>query len=355
MGTDAGRTIGNTFDRRHNSLNAIRLILAILVIVSHSWPTGGYGEDPHIGTMTLGNWAVAGFFGISGYLITASRLNSRSLLDYLWRRVLRIYPAFLVVLIVVAFIIAPITAHITGDGPWQAEDAASYLLHNALLQIRQYGIGDTLSTVPYPHVWNGSLWTLFYEFVCYLGIGIIASILPTRWLAAIAIAGLALCAALTVGFEFLNLSAPTTVKYVAQLSGYFLGGTIIYLFRDRIRHSPWLAVAAVGVLVVLVATGITKPFAGLPVAYLMIYAGSALPLQRIGHTNDISYGMYIYAFPVQQVLVNVFPSQELQPLLFAGLATILTVPFAWASWLAIERPAMRLKRIPLRRRTTVDA
>jgi peptidoglycan/LPS O-acetylase OafA/YrhL len=343
-------TIATTFDRRRNSLNAIRLILAVLVIVSHTWPVGGYGDDPSLGDQSLGAWAVAGFFAISGYLITSSRLHSRSLADYLWRRVLRIYPAFVVVLLVMAFVFAPIVADVTGDGSWSVGAGAGFLVHNLAIEIRQYGIGSTLSGVPYPNVWNGSLWTLFYEFACYLGVGVAVTVFPRRWLTAVVVVVLMLCAALTLAFESTSLSAPTTIKYLALLAGYFLAGALVYLLRDRIPHRVWIAVLALVLLIALCLLGLSKPFAGLPIAYLMIYGGSQLPLHRIGATNDISYGMYIYAFPVQQVLVYVFPDQRLPALVFAALAVACTTPLAWASWALVERPAMQLKNLNLRRR-----
>ena len=87
----ACQTLATAFDPRHNSLNALRLALATLVIVSHAWPIGGFGNDPHIGDLSFGGWAVAGFFAISGFLITSSRLRS-SFSAYLWRRMLRIFP-----------------------------------------------------------------------------------------------------------------------------------------------------------------------------------------------------------------------------------------------------------------------
>lgn len=357
--TMRGRTVGDAFDPRHNALNAIRLALALLVVVSHTWPTGGYGDDPKLGDQDLGNWAVAGFFGISGYLITASRLHSRNLVDYLWRRVLRIYPAFLVVIVVIAFVVSPIVAGVTGDGEWSPVHAVSFVLHNAALEIRQYGIGSTLTSVPYPNVWDGSLWTLFFEFLCYIAVGVAATVLPRQMIMPAVAVALIVCAGATVGFEYTSLSAPTTIKYLLLLGGYFAGGALLYLLRDKIPHSVALVIVSIILLVVLAWFGVSRPFAGFPVAYLMIFAGSRMPqsLQRVGAKNDISYGMYIYAFPVQQVLAYVFPAQMLPALVFALIAIACTLPLAWASWLFVERPALRFKDLSRRfgRRTVAAA
>ncbi|MCL9664415.1 acyltransferase [Curtobacterium albidum] len=342
-------TLQQVFDPRRNALNAIRLALALVVVVSHTWPIGGYGREPHIGDQTLGNWAVAGFFAISGYLITGSRLHSRGFVDYIWRRVLRIYPAFLVVLLVVAFGFAPAVAAATGDGPWTLTSALLYVLKNLALDIRQYGILDTLNSVPFPRTWNGSLWTLFYEFLCYLAVGVSASVLPRKalsWCAAVALlAGGIFTFAITSNI----LTAPSNLELFVRLLAFFAGGMLLYLLADRTPLNVWFALGAFLVLTVASMLGVSRPVAGLPVAYLMLYLGCKLPLHRIGSRNDISYGVYIYAFPVQQVLAYVFVDRVIGPLSFALLSAVATIPFAWASWLLVEKPAMSLKHLTARR------
>jgi peptidoglycan/LPS O-acetylase OafA/YrhL len=337
--------IADAFHPKRNSLNAIRLVLAILVIVSHTWPIGGYGDDPMLGDETLGTWAVAGFFAISGYLITASRLHTTSFLDYLSRRIARIYPAFAVVLIVTAFVIAPLSAAVTGDGPWTLTGALGYVEHNAFLQLRQYGIGGTLSDVPYARVWNGSLWTLFYEFLCYLVVGIGLTFIPRRWAAAVTGFILVACSAATLAFTVTDLSAPTTIELLAKLGTYFAAGALLYQLSDRIPKTALLAISSAGVILVSAALGVSAAFAGLPIAYLMIYAGIMLPLNRVGARHDISYGMYVYAFPVQQLLVQGFPDNRLPVAVFAALAILCTLPLAWVSSLFVEQPALRLRTV----------
>jgi peptidoglycan/LPS O-acetylase OafA/YrhL len=99
--------LGYRFAEGRNSLNAIRLLLAAMVIVSHSWWLGGYGTEPQPGGVKLGSWAVIGFFGISGYLITRSRIQASSALSYCRARFLRIFPGLAACVAVVAFVIAP--------------------------------------------------------------------------------------------------------------------------------------------------------------------------------------------------------------------------------------------------------
>lgn len=341
------RTLGQAFDPRRNSLNALRLVLATLVIVSHSWPIGGYGHDPGVGDLSLGEWAVAGFFAISGYLITMSRVRSRSLGDYLWRRVLRIYPAFLVVLLVVAFVFAPLSVVLSGAGEWTPLAGLDYVWHNLGMRITQMGVDGTLETAAYPGAWNGSLWTLWYEFLCYLVLGVLLSIVPVRRLGVTAVAMTVLCAVAVIAIVAVGTPSLALLNAVT-LGGYFAAGALLYAYRDKVPLRAWLAVLSAVLIVATAATSTFRIVAGLPVAYLMMWLGVVLPLAPVGAKNDISYGMYVYAFPVQQVLAILLVGAALPAGVFVLIAIAATIPFAYASWILVEKPAMRLKSLRLR-------
>ncbi len=342
-------TLGRAFDPRRNSLNALRLLLATLVIVSHSWPIGGYGDDPGIGDLSLGEWAVAGFFAISGYLITMSRVRSRSFGDYLWRRVLRIYPAFLVVLVVVAFAFAPLSVVVSGEGTWTVGEAATYVVRNLGLRVTQMGIPGTLEGVPYADAWNGSLWTLWYEFLCYLVLGVAVTLLPERWVGPATIGAAVACPAAVILIIAAGVPSLALLNAVT-LGGYFAAGAVLFSYRDRVPMRGWLAAASAVLIVVAAMTSTFRGIAGFPVAYLMLWLGVALPLSAVGAKNDLSYGMYVYAFPVQQMLAIVLAGVVLPPAVFVMLAIAATVPFAAASWFLVEKPAMRLKSLRWGRR-----
>ncbi len=344
-------TLGESFDPKRNSLNALRLVLATLVIVSHSWPIGGYGHDPGDGDLTLGAWAVAGFFAISGYLITGSRLHSRSLLDYMWRRVLRIYPAFLVVLALVAFVFAPLSVLVVGSGSWHPLDGLGYLWANLGIRITQTGIPGTLETAPFSDAWNGSLWTLWYEFLCYVAIGLGVSFIPRRLLGVVSIAATVGCAVAT--WILKDLSLPLTLVNATTLGGYFAAGVLLYCYRDKVPLVWYLAALATLLILVTAATSTFRMLAALPVAYLMMWLGVVLPLQRVGAKNDISYGMYIYAFPVQQLLAILGAGLILPVWGFLCVSILATIPFACLSWFLVERPGMRFKSLTQRPRAAV--
>ena len=341
-------SLAAAFDPRNNSLNALRLVLATLVIVSHSWPIAGVGPDPTLGGVGLGGWAVAGFFAISGFLITSSRLRT-PFLPFLWRRFLRIFPGLWVCLAVIAFVFAPIAA-LVEDGPDAVgpRSLAKFLLGNGVLQTVE-PIGTTLSNVPYSGTWDGSLWTLFYEASCYLILGSLLAVplirrRPGPWLWILFAASLAV----TFAVYELHWPVPYRLAWLSYLGTYFWAGALLFVHAASIRASV-AAVAGLAALTVAAWTSHTEVVAALPLACLALWLGVTLPLQRVGRRNDISYGVYIYAFPIQQLLV-LAGAHHLGITAYVTLAICTTIPFAVASWFLIERHAISLKRIPVQAR-----
>jgi peptidoglycan/LPS O-acetylase OafA/YrhL len=358
--TRGHRTLAESFDPRRNSVNALRLGLATLVLVSHTLKLHG-GSDP-IGRLTggdvdMGTIAVDGFFALSGYLIVGSYLNSPTTGRYLWRRALRILPGFWVCLLVTAFVLLPLAQllefgtlagfPLTGDG-----SALSYVTNNAALFIRQFEVGGLLGggTV------NGSLYTLFYEFLCYLGIAALGALglLRTRsrpllavtaavWL--VAVSEIVTAAAIT--------SRSTTIDIALRFGLMFLAGAALHRLARYVPLS-WLGgvVAALVlvqavVLAVLVGADPTSTLVYLTiappaVAYLVLLAGAQPGLHRVGARRDLSYGLYVYAWPVQALLLLV-GARGWPVLLYGTAALAVALLLAWASWTWVESPALRYK------------
>jgi peptidoglycan/LPS O-acetylase OafA/YrhL len=356
------RTIGQSFSPRHNSLNFIRLVLATIVVVDHAVGLGGFKNDPFA---QFGPLAVYGFFGISGYLIAASAEHN-TVGRYLWQRVLRIFPAFWLCLLVTAFLFGllawfhenpncGVSCYVHAPlGP------LDYLRQNFWLRINQQSIANTLKPVPFGPAWNGSLWSLFYEFICYLLLALLAvsRVLRHRRLVAV-------LAAAAWGVELIftwnmslnaqvNIFNATDATRLFQLVPIFLFGTLLYLYRDKVPDSFWLAAAST----VLVALSFVIPLDGRDrefgltltnvfapaLAYLMIWLGIHLPLYKVGSRNDYSYGIYIYGYPVTQLLA-VWGVYRWGVVGFTTTVVVLTALFAVGSWWLIEKNALRLKKI----------
>ncbi len=337
-------------DPTNNSLNLVRLVLALTVIVHHTYPLAGFPERPAVLGVQIGGWAVDGFFCLSGYLITGSR-RSRRLTDYLAHRAARIYPGFWVCLVVTAALIAPIDyarSHGGLDGYLTTGPVTpiNYILVNATLRINSFALGNTLETVPYPSVWNGSLWTLYYEFLCYLLIAVLGLF---RWWrdragTTAVLFGVSVVAAANVQTLSSYVANPHVTNFI-ELVPFFLGGSLIYMVRERVPMH-W-AGAVLSVLVIAVCAEALPTWgpklAAPALAYLLLYIGTTLPSPRVIQRHDISYGVYIYAFPLQQILV-VFGAATWGAAGFTVAAITLTIPLAIASWLVVERPAMQRAR-----------
>ncbi|WP_172582679.1 acyltransferase family protein [Subtercola boreus] len=344
------QSIAERFDARRNSLNFIRLTLAGLVVIAHTWPVGGYGSTPFLGDQDIGDWAVAGFFTISGFLITGSRLASSSARSYYWKRFLRIYPGFLAALLVVAFVAAPVAGLINSNGSYQIVDGITYVLKNLGLFIFQRDIGNTLTGMPFDEAWNSPLWTLSYEAACYVVVGVLVSFLPRRHVRWVVIWVLVLCVAVTIPQAIDAVNLPLLFARGLRLGGFFAAGATLYFFRGAVPLTGLLAACAAGLTAVTMYLGVFQALAGLPVAYLLLYLGSTLPFHRIGVPNDISYGIYIYGFPIQQLLAMSLSDLSVPIPVFVALSLGLTMPLALASWFVVEKPALRLRRLPSSRR-----
>lgn len=344
----ANGTVADVGRPGHNALNFIRLVLASAVIVSHTASLGGFGgEMPHwIGWVA--EWAVNGFFVLSGFLIAGSRMRL-SLGPFLWNRAVRIFPAYWAALVVVALMVAPASTLISGEH-YQLRSAMDYLLNNSMLLTNQWGISDTLLTVPHPGAWNGSLWTLYYEFWAYLLAGLLLSGALIRRHAGWVTAGLLIIvtisqiaahgAADAIGASWLS---------ALRLGAFFLAGMVMHFIGRRVRLSWVAAVSSVVVLVVMTQIGYANAVGHLPFAYVLLWVGGRLPT-RIGSVNDLSYGTYVYAFPMQQLLA-LAGGAALGPYVFALVSLAMTLPLAWASWRLIESPAMRYRMASGRRPT----
>lgn len=354
----AGRAqINSPFPYRKNSLNLFRLIFAALVLFAHSFYITGNGTGPSINGENLGGWAVAGFFVVSGFLITGSRHRTGAG-NYILHRVARIFPGFVACLLVTALVFGPI-AVIVEFGTMRGyvstpTTPAEYVWGNLALFINHYDIGRTLSTVPYPHAWNGSLWTLFYEFACYVLVWVACawglfrrSIVPVTALYLLSVANWAV-----IGFAG-RLGLDETYMLFSRLAPFFLGGAVVYYVIERFGMSSWIGLAsipvALGCILFVPHWGgqIAAPF----LAYGLLYLSAIVPQPAWIARNDISYGFYIYAWPVQQ-LVELFGGSKSGFVVYLVIATAATTVIAAASWFAIERPAMRYVR---RRRAVVAA
>ncbi len=341
------------WDSRQNNFDFLRLALAVLVIYSHAYPLGLGSEasEPFVrathGQATGGGIAVDGFFIMSGFLICASAQRSRGVLSFLKKRVTRIYPGFLVAALFTAFVVMPL-ASARFVYPAVLPRASDFLLQT--LRLMEFTYTQAFARNPYPGVLNGSIWSVSYEFWCYLGVALLTLAGALRRPGVVAVL-FALSWALGIAFRVEGwvmggkaLGVVVGVPHFwARLLPLYLSGMVFYLYRERIPLSSRLAALSTAALAaacfIRAGLAIAIPLAG---AYLLFWISfsPAIRLHRAGEFGDFSYGTYLYAFPVEQLLMRQFGS-TVPPLLLFAVATPLVLLLAALSWYGVERPFLR--------------
>ncbi|MDR1152039.1 MAG: acyltransferase [Bifidobacteriaceae bacterium] len=342
---------GVPFDPRNNALNLVRLMLAAVVIVDHTFPITRGVASPHVGPETLGGWAVIGFFIVSGYLITGSR-TSRPFAEYLAHRVARIFPGYLVCLGVITFVAAPIAYladHGSLDGFFSTDTKPPmFLWLNFTLHQGPVDVSGTPAGVPYPGVWDGALWSLWYEFMCYLVVGFAFCFAAVRRRSGLVLAIGYAVSVVVMRFHMTVLpyvDNSTDIYFFINLLPFFLAGAVLFHLRHHLRYSVVGAILAAGIaLAAIIYVPVCGPHLAAPfLGYVLLWLGTVLPCPALIRREDISYGLYIYGFVVQQALA-LMGLRELPVAVFAVGAIALTVVPASLSWVLVEHPALRRAR-----------
>jgi peptidoglycan/LPS O-acetylase OafA/YrhL len=312
---------------RANNLHLLRLILAAAVIISHAWPLAyGPGAAEPFKALTghsLGGWAVVGFFFLSGLLIAPSAERSTAARFWL-ARARRILPGLAVALVVSLALAALSGATLT------AETATTYWLRGITLVSLEHHLPGAFSHAALPGVVNGPLWSLAHEIAAYrlclvaVRLGLLRHLVGCLGLLAFA---LALWAA---------PSLPDRALTFAPLFLAFAFGMLAHAGRGHLPLSPALTLA----LLALAPMG--WPFAVAALGHGLLALGFRLSLPPL--RTDLSFGLYIYGWPVAQHLAHHAPGIS-APVL-AGLSLIATLPFAMLSWHLVERPLLLRRPSP---------
>jgi len=337
------------FDKRENNFDFIRLALAVLVIFSHSYPIATATESNEPMALltrhqaTAGDLAVDLFFIISGFLITASFERSSTLASYMKKRVARIYPGFIVAMLFCAFFVLPMSG-----GHLLKTSAASQFADFSLqtLRLQEFHYAGAFANNPAPGPINGSTWSIQYEFWCYIGVVVlgIAGILRSNRLMIALFSG-----SIMLGVLFAIFKWTPGGKMIGIIFGYppfwarllpmYLAGMVFYRMRTHIKLTRKWIVWACALLVVAAQIPYGWPLL-FPVvgAYLVLALAyhPALRLHGWSRYGDFSYGTYLYAFPIQQLVMQRI-GPEGSPVVLFILATPATLVCAIASWHGVER------------------
>ena len=349
-----GRPLDTFTVGRDNNYNLVRFVAALMVLVSHSFALclGPGGAEPleQLVGMTLGNVAVDVFFFTSGFLVTGSLIKRGGVGAFLAARARRVMPGLIACVVFCVLGIGLLFTTLPSSEFLAAAATRQYFLKNVLLLAgAAFELPGVFSSLPHANVVNGSLWTLPQEVRLYLilaGIGFGARSLSmvARWIRLEVV--VSLLAAALVAANVTNHFVHFAAREALQVGSMFFVGAAVYANRKRILISTPLVLGAGLLLVVcgsqrnafFVAYQLLLPLIVLGLAYLP--GGKIRLFNRVG---DYSYGLYLYAFPIQQAVVATTGIKT--PWLMGTISFAITLVIALGSWHFLESRWLRRSRI----------
>lgn len=347
LGARRGRP---SLTHRSNNFDFLRLVGALLVVLGHGYVLAGVAiHPPKMAGYEVQTLGVVIFFSISGYLITASWSRTRDVLAYVAARCLRIFPALVAVVIVTAYVLGPLVT-VLPAGDYVRHEMTTHYLDNIILQ-PVFALPGVFADLPYANAVNGSLWTLPAEFFCYLVVPIVL-VLP-RSARPVVVMGLLLASlwySLSAGPGSMIIHG-TRISDAAGMWVFFAAGVMLRLAHER-RASLFRADVAAGLFAAYVTVVAVEPtwvahvsWIALPYVALTVGLAGTPCLRRAARFGDLSYGIYLWAFPVQQTVIHLVGVQAMAVNLV--LVAVGSALLALISWHVIEKPALRLKsRVP---------
>jgi len=347
VGGGGMNTLGDLASRRNNNFNLIRMLAATAVLISHSYPLalGSSAVEPLSSWLgiSLGELAVITFFCVSGFFISLSRDRAPTGLDFFAARFLRIYPGLTLVLVLCVFVLGPIFTTLGTVEYFRSGAIYSYLSNNLMLFSMKFQLPGVFQDNPWPGI-NGSLWTLFYEVTLYVLVGALGAF--AFYARGPRFAGFLLVYAVAyVAFKYL-LAHTTLVsemhraQFLFTWSLPFVIGMALYRYRAHVQHRLlWLLPLAALAAGTYGTPWFYECFV-LAWSWLIFYLGFATNsfVDRYNQLGDYSYGVYIYAFPVQEILAHEF--KGVGPISMMLLAFPIVLILAMFSWHFVEKPAM---------------
>ena len=328
-----------------NNFDALRLFAAGLVLVGHSHALLGLREPLFLSWLPLGPLGVYIFFTISGYLISESWDRDPHLLRYFWRRALRIFPGLAVCVLLSILVLGPVMTTLPTREYFANPRTWEYLQNIGLYII--YYLPGVFEHLRVPNAVNGSLWSLPVEFLMYIVLALLGLARANRWIFLLTALAFAWFAA-----TWAMRTDRMLVVYNFDLRQAFLCGTYFWMGAVFYKFQLWRYFSLSGTLLVFVALLCLEPwphflhFAGwLLLAFLVLSFGSAYSplLGRLTRSGDYSYGLYIYAFPIQQSLAYLLPQLDFR--LYLLICALATLTLAVGSWHLVEKRALTFKPV----------
>ncbi len=334
---------------RANNFDLLRFWAATAVIISHAYAFYGKSEPLHQFPYldeSLGGMATSLFFVISGFLITMSYERSTSLRSYFFKRALRIFPALIVCILLLTYGWGAFMSHLPLTDYLTNPLTHAYMFNAALIVPFRFLPGVTYPTGDLLLV-NGSLWTLPVEFFMYMAVAVlgVCGLLTRKTLPFLVLIGFALLIRLPIADDASVLNGAISVKHAMKHMLYFGMGMLFYLYRDSIPLNRYVFFFMLALTVITISSGYIRAVIFITYPYMILYISHLKhkTLNNFAKYGNFSYGLYIYAFPIQQSYMLFF-RHDLSIGLYILLSFITTLVFAILSWYCIEKPALALKR-----------
>lgn len=328
-----------------NNFAIVRLVAALSVLVSHSYLLrSGLSESEPLRASTgysLGSYGVQVFFVLSGILVTQSLVRSTSLLDFAIARALRILPGVVVCVLAVALMLGPILSPLAMADYFGSDALYSYLLKTLLLTTGSAGLPQLFLDNPFPGMVNQSLWTLKYEVFCYTLVGFVGGIFLRYGARSTRTATvLGIWTSVMIVFPPSIGEGNTAFQNVHYFLLFFGMGALAYVARSHLPVSAGGVVALFLLFVLALGSRWVSVTAALFLGYGAIYVASINLglLRHLANRYDLSYGTYVYGFPVTQTLLALEPTLGVGSLI--ALTTVIVLPISLLSWIFVERPAL---------------
>jgi peptidoglycan/LPS O-acetylase OafA/YrhL len=341
--------LASVLDADRNSFNLIRLVAALAVVYSHSFliPIGPDAKEPLLGItpFNLSQHAVNGFFVLSGLTLAQSIALKPNILSFAIARALRIFPALVGFGLVFAFLVGPFVTKLPMSEYWGDLHTWVYALGVPVFFQHATPPHEIFTTVPLAGSVNNPLWTIKYEVAAYVALAICSVIGVLRSRDGVLLSTAIIFGLLVIFESDSDEGLRSALHQVARFGFCFMLGVLAYFYRERLPVSWAFLPLTLLIAFVLRGTFIEKHAFLIAVAHLVIVFGAINygALTRWTRETDISYGVYIYGWPTQQLIVTLFGSISIPGL---ALLSLLIVPMlGFLSWHLIEKPALNFKKV----------
>lgn len=288
---------------RNNNLNIIRFIAALFVIYSHSFPITGNGLD-YLNRLTdgqidFGGVAVSIFFFYGGFLICKSVQRTRTAKDFFKARILRIIPPLALVTFFLALIVGPFLTKLSVAEYYTNAGTYKYLLNSVFILF--HNLPGVFEDNPFNPTVNGPLWTLPVEFLCYIMCFVLYKL---KLLEKKKIIIISIPAFVIYGVVWNFMADGSLIRAAIRPAVLFLVGMICYIYKDLIPIKPIYGIVALLLCVVSCVFGFFNVIIFVCFTYFLLWIGfgTKIKLSAFGSKHEMSYGMYLIGWPIQQVL-----------------------------------------------------